>query len=157
LNGYATELFKKPTMDHIAIMKKEWGLIPKILNGQKTIESRWYKTKIAPWDKIHKGDLIYFKDSGSPVTARAKVTTVAQYTINDNDEALEIMIKNAEADLGTRTIPSSVKDYIMNKNYAIFVSFDSVEPIKPFDINKEGFGMQCAWISVENIESVKVL
>jgi len=141
-------------MDHVAIMKKEWGLIPKILSGQKTVESRWYKTKTAPWDKIHKGDTIYFKDSGAPVTVKARVTNISQYNINDNDEALEITSKYAQADLGTKTIPSSVKDYITNKNYAIFVSFDSVEAVKPFDINKEGFGTQCAWISVENIKDI---
>lgn len=28
-------------MIHIAIMKKEWGFIDKILTGQKIIESRW--------------------------------------------------------------------------------------------------------------------
>ena len=54
-------------MDHVAIMNKSWGLIPKILSGSKTIESRWYKTKRTPWDKIAKGDTVYFKNSGEQV------------------------------------------------------------------------------------------
>lgn len=40
-------------MHHLAILKKSWPLIPKILNKQKTIESRWYKVKCAPWNKIN--------------------------------------------------------------------------------------------------------
>lgn len=31
-------------MEHVAIMRKSWGLTDKILSGQKKIESRWYKT-----------------------------------------------------------------------------------------------------------------
>lgn len=30
-------------MEHVAIMKKSWGLTRKILSGEKTIESRWYR------------------------------------------------------------------------------------------------------------------
>ena len=39
-------------MEHVAIMKKSWGFIEKILGGQKTIESRWYSLKSKPWDNI---------------------------------------------------------------------------------------------------------
>ncbi len=43
-------------MDHVAIMKKAWKLIPKILDGQKKVESRWGVNKCAPWGKIKVGD-----------------------------------------------------------------------------------------------------
>jgi len=42
-------------MQYIAIMKKSWGLLPKILTGEKKIESRWYNNRYSPWDKIKKG------------------------------------------------------------------------------------------------------
>lgn len=51
-------------MHHIAIMNGPWNLIPKILSGEKTIESRWYRTRRAPWGGIRAGDTVYFKDSG---------------------------------------------------------------------------------------------
>ncbi len=69
-------------MYHVAIMKKSWGLIPKILSGEKTIESRWYKTKRTPWDKVKPGDTVYFKNSGEPVTAKAQVSKVLQFQIH---------------------------------------------------------------------------
>jgi len=142
-------------MDHIAIMKKSWRLIPKILKAEKTIESRWYKSKIAPWDKIKIGDSIYFKDSGEPVTVKAKVVKVEQYEILNNNHDLEIMKKYAEKDLGTNNITSKIRKYIFNKKYAIFIFFDSVQKIKPFYIDKSGFGTMCAWISIENIDRIK--
>lgn len=137
-------------MDHIAIMKKEWGLLPKILSGVKTVEARWYKSKIAPWDKVKAGDTIYFKNSGGPVSVKASVTSVNQYEINNNQEALKIMRQYALDDLGTSEIPKSVINYITNKKYAIFVRFDRVENITPFEVDKTGFGLQCAWMCVEN-------
>ncbi|MCX6784129.1 MAG: hypothetical protein NT141_03655 [candidate division WWE3 bacterium] len=140
-------------MDHIAIMKKEWGLLPKILSGVKTVEARWYKSKIAPWGKIKAGDTIYFKDSGGPVSVKAAVTNVTQYEITSNQQALEIMSQYAIDDLGTSEIPESVKNYITEKKYAIFVRFDRVEKITPFEVDKTGFGLQCVWMRVENIKN----
>ena len=35
-------------MQHVAIMKKSWGLTDKILSGQKKIESRWYLSSFCP-------------------------------------------------------------------------------------------------------------
>lgn len=142
-------------MDHIAIMKKSWALIPKILDGTKIAESRWYKSKIVPWDRIQAGDNIYFKDSGEPVTVKARVINVLQYKISNNNQALEIMNKYAEKDLGFKTIPLSIQNYILNKNYAIFIFFDSVEKIKPFYINKTGFGVMAAWITINDIAKIK--
>jgi len=54
-------------MNHIAIMRKSWGLAEKILTGEKTIESRWYETRRAPWGKIKKGDIVYLKLFNSPI------------------------------------------------------------------------------------------
>ncbi len=144
-----------PKRDHVAIMKKSWGLIPKILDGTKVCESLWYKSKITPWDRIHPGDNLYFKDSGEPVTVKTKVTEILQYEIKDNDHALKIMKKHAKKDLCLETIPEEIKNYIRNKNYAIFVFFDAVEKIEPFAIDKTGFGLMSAWITVNDVSKVK--
>lgn len=143
-------------MDHVAIMQKSWGLIPKILSGEKTIESRWYKTKRTPWDKIKKGDTVYFKNSGEPVSIKAKVTEINQFEIENNKEAFEIMSRFKRQDLGTNSISQEIKNYISDKNYAIFVWFDKVQKIKPFNIDKSGFGAMSAWINVRSINQVKL-
>lgn len=143
-------------MEHVAIMKKEWGLTQKVIDGTKTVESRWYKSKIAPWNKIKTGDFIFFKDSGSPVVVKATVTEVEQYDVMNNQQALNIMTKHALADLGTADIPESVKNYITNKRYAIFIHFNNVEKIVPYDINKKGYGIQCAWMVVDLVDNIKV-
>lgn len=63
-------------MNHIAIMKKSWGLLPKILSGEKKIESRWYLNKNALWGKIKKGDTVYFKNSKDDGIKRSKISNL---------------------------------------------------------------------------------
>lgn len=142
-------------MNHVVIMKKEWGLLPLILSGKKTVEDRWYKSKIAPWDRVKAGDTLYFKDSGSPVTVKAKVTQVGQYKVASNEQASALLQKYALTDLGSTVVPDSVKNYAANKKYAIFVHFRNARKITPFYIDKTGYGLQCAWMCAGDVNKLK--
>lgn len=142
-------------MDHLVILKKSWGLLSKIESGEKTIESRWYKNKIPPIGKVGKGDTLYFKNSGEPVVLRAKVTKVEEFTIKDNQSAIELLMSRIDKVLNSKDISDDVMNYILNKKYALFVSFSEVEHTEPFNINKSGYGMQSAWITCRNIHSIK--
>ncbi len=87
---------------------------------------------------------------------KSRVAKVEQFEVGDDGEALEIMNRFKHQDLGSSEIPHDVLDYITGKKYAMFVQFDSVEKIKPFAINKAGFGAMCSWITVNDVESIKV-
>ena len=50
---------------HLAILAKGWSEL--ILNGKKTIESRFSQNRCAPFGKVNKGDIVYLKESGGPV------------------------------------------------------------------------------------------
>jgi hypothetical protein len=133
-------------------MKKEWCLIPKIISRKKTIESRWYKSKFAPWNRIQKGDTVYFKNSGDPVTAYAKVSKVLQFENLNKKEFTNIL-----NDYGDKILPISrkYKDY-KNKKYCILIFLENPNLlIKTFNINKKGFGSASAWMIAGNIESIK--
>jgi ASC-1-like (ASCH) protein len=142
-------------MQHLAVMRKSWGLVEKILAGEKTIESRWYKLKHSPWDKIKSGDIIYFKNSGEPVTVRARVARVLQFAGLTSEKIEQILAKYGRADLGTRDIMPEIKQHVSGKNYGILVFFDRVKKIKPFEIDKSGYGMMSAWITTESINKLK--
>ncbi len=42
-----------------------------------------------------------------------------------------------------------------NKKYAMFIYLKQVESIRPFEIDKAGFGAMSAWVTIENIETIK--
>ena len=141
-------------MDHVAIMNKKLGLIDHILSGQKTIETRWYKNKSAPYDKITSGDTIYFKNSGGPVCASAKVCRVEQFS-NLNIKLVQKIVDQYGAkgliDIQNKNVASWAQD----KRYAILIWLKDTKNLEPFLINKKGFGFGCAWITINNIDTIR--
>ena len=139
-------------MDHVAIMSKKLGLIDRILGGKKKIETRWYKNKVAPYNKIFKNDVIYFKDSGGQIRAKAEVLKVLQFENLDKNKIKEIINKYGdEIDIGNKNDIS----WAFGKNFAILIWLKDVEKINPFEIDKTGFGTGCAWLIVENIDIIR--
>ncbi|MBN2100454.1 ASCH domain-containing protein [Candidatus Dojkabacteria bacterium] len=136
-------------------MKKSWGLTQKILKGEKTIETRWYRRRARPWDCVSKGDTVYFKDSGESVSVKAVVADVEQYEDLDEEKISGLLERYGERDLGTTHISDEIKDYVRHKRYLVVIHLKSVRKVKPFDIDKKGFGMMSAWLCVGDIDSVK--
>jgi ASC-1-like (ASCH) protein len=122
-------------MDHLAIMNPQWKLIPKILSGQKTIESRWYMMKIAPRNKIHAGDKVYFKDAGKMVSACARVAHVLQYDQYTDEQLHEILTSYADA-ISFHSPLDQVYLWARPKKYCILVFLKQAKSIRPFAINK---------------------
>jgi hypothetical protein len=137
-------------MDHVAIMDKKLGLIEGIVDGRKRIESRWYANRIAPWGKIKKDDVVYFKYSGKPISAKAIVEKVIE--IEGLDESIFQDIVKKYGDL-IMLNDREYSEYYHRKRYVILIFLMDAEYIsKPFDINKDGYGSGCAWMCVEKIE-----
>lgn len=135
--------------DHVAIMRKSWKMIPKILSGQKTIESRWYMTRRPPWDMISVGDRVYFKNSGESVIAWAKVCKVMQFELKDILDAQRIAKKYGKRICLADPDP---KDWDATPKYCILVFLKDAKSIKkPFNIDKSGYGMGAAWMVVKSI------
>jgi len=143
-------------MDHVAIMKKSWGLTQKILSGQKKIESRWYKSKCSPWGKIRKGDIVYFKNSGEPVSIKTEVEKVLFFSDLNPEKVNQILDKYGNDDGIEKDKIKEFFELFKNKNYCLLVFLKNPEKIEPFEIDKTGFGMMSAWLSVENIDRIKV-
>jgi ASC-1-like (ASCH) protein len=140
-------------MHHIAILDKKRKLLQRIISGEKTIESRWYKTKRMPWHAIAKGDTIYFKDCGKPVTAKAKVKDVLFFDNLSREKVLSIIQKYGRA-IGFRSLEYT--DYYIGKNYCILMFLECVQEIKPFNIDKTGFGNACAWMTLKDVNKIKI-
>jgi len=139
-------------MDHVAILKKEWKLIDKILAGTKTIESRWYKSKSTPWNRIKAGEKVYFKNSGEPVSVKAEVAKVLQFDLK-NSKVKDILEKHGKA-ICIDDIPSS-RSRLKDKKYCVLVFLKNVQKIMPFNIDKTGFGLMAAWLTVDDIGKIK--
>lgn len=142
-------------MEHLAIMKKEWKMIEKILDGRKEIESRWYSTRRKPWNCIKKGETIYFKNSGGLVNLKARVDKVLQFEDLTPEKIKRVLNRySKEIGLEDSQINGFFKN-IENKKYCILVFLKNPIKVKPFQINKKGFGMMSAWITVKSVSEIK--
>lgn len=140
-------------MHHVAIMKKSWGLIPKILNGEKTIESRWYQTRRAPWDKIKTGNIVFFKNSGEPVTIQANVSKILQFEIRTLSDARNIVKKYGRE---ICLVNKNPKTWNRLPKYCVLIWLANPQSVKkPFNIDKRGFGISTAWLVVNDIYKIK--
>lgn len=139
-------------------MRKSWGLTQKILSGEKTIESRWYMNRYKPWGNISRGDTVYFKDSGEPVKMKATVDKVVQFEGLTPSKVKVILDKYAQADgLGVdRGNVDAYFELFKNKRYCLLVFLKDPREIKPFEIDKSGFGTMAAWITVDSLNEIKL-
>lgn len=148
-------------MDHIAILRKARiskgdNLLGSMLDGSKTIESRWYVNKIDPWNKIKAGDKVYLKESGCPVTAVCDVTKVLHFENLDPST-----IKNIITEYGKGIAPTTTQNELTawaktlsNKRYCILIFVKNAIRINPIEIDKKGYGISSAWMCVGNIKNV---
>ena len=143
-------------MHHVAIMKKSWGLTQKILSGEKKIESRWYTSRVAPWDRIKPGDMVYFKDSGESVSLKAQVHNVLQFSDLTPQKVQDILSQYGKDDGIDSADISKFFEIFQNKQYCILIFLKNPEVVQPFQINKKGFGAMSAWITIEDIREIQL-
>lgn len=142
-------------MEHLAIMRKSWGLTDKILDGRKKIESRWYKVKYRPWDEIKEGEIVYFKDSGEPVRIKAEASKIMQFADLTPNRVKQILDEYGKDDgIEEEKIPEFFERF-KDKKYCILIFLKNSQEIKPFEIDKTGFGAMSAWITVDDISKIK--
>ena len=142
-------------MEHLAIMRKSWGLTDKILNGQKKIESRWYSVKCKPWDNIKKGEIVYFKDSGGPVRIKAVVNKVMQFAGLTPKKVRGILDRYGRDDGIEKKRAPEFFERFKDKKYCILIFLKNPQEIKSFEIDKTGFGVMSAWIAIDDIAKIK--
>ncbi len=143
-------------MDHIALMKKQWKFLEKIISREKTIESRWYKNKSAPWNNIKAGDAVYFKNSGEAVSVKAEAAKIICFSELTHKKIKHILdIYGKEIGIEKKDMPKFLKMF-EDKKYCILIFLKNPKKIRPFEINKTGFGNMAAWITVSAINKIKV-
>lgn len=112
-------------MEHIAILRQPF--FDMVLNGEKTIESRWSKNKIAPYNKVTKGDVLLLKETSKDVTATALVKDVMFYELTPQ------IADNIKLQYGNEIGIDKFDDWgkYRNKRYLTLIWLENVHRIKP--------------------------
>ena len=138
-------------MYHVAVMKKSLGFIPAILFGTKTIESRWYVSRRAPWGKVTVGDVIYFKNVGELVSLKACVGRVEQYDLRPGDAQRILEKYGTRIGFSQKQIAELSREY-KTKKYCVLIFLEEVGTVPAFNIEKKGLGAMSAWMTMTKEE-----
>lgn len=104
-----------------------------MLNGEKTIESRFSRNKILPYNQISKDDIVIVKKSGGNVLAYFTIKKVLFYDLS-KVSIDEIKSKYNKQLCAQENFWIAKKD----SNYATLIFIDKVKELTPFHIDKRG-------------------
>ncbi len=129
---------------HLVILRKEY--LEAILEGRKTIESRFTAKRRAYWNKILYGDRLFIKQSSGPVCATAEVSKVRYYEELTADKIERLKDQYNQQILGADDYWQSKKDC----RYGVLVWLSEVKTIRPVLINKRDWR---AWVILSKKEN----
>jgi ASC-1-like (ASCH) protein len=117
---------------HLAVFTEPFLTL--VCNGEKKIESRFSQSKIAPFEKISKGDIVLMKESGGCVKAVFVVGEVKFYTYLN-----ESRLKEIQANYGKFICSQYDSEFWESRakaNFATLIEIKQFKKLKPFYTKK---------------------
>ena len=133
---------------HLVILKKPY--LEVILDGGKTIESRFTKTKRPYFGRVLPGDKLFLKESSGPVCATAKVATVKNFKNLTPKKIIAIKQQYNRYIRGSDEYWRSKANY----KFGVLVWLKDVELIEPVRIRKKDWR---AWVVLTDKENFGLL
>ncbi len=127
---------------HLAIFTEPF--LSSLLNGQKTIESRFSLNKIPPFQKVSAGDIVYVKKSGGEVVAFFFVGTVNYYN-NLGSQQLKDLKKKFSKGICSHLVENFWENKHSAKYISLFEVFD-ITKISPIKVEKRD---RTAWSTIK--------
>ena len=133
---------------HLAILKRPY--LEAILNGSKTVESRFTRTRRYAFGRVWPGDKIFLKESSGPVCAVAAVSAVKNF--EDLTPKRITQLKQRY----NRYIRGSDKYWQSKANckFGFLVWLEDIESIEPVRIGKKDWR---AWVILTEQENFGLL
>lgn len=126
---------------HLAIFVEPYLRL--ILEGVKTLESRFSKNRCPPYGRVHTGDYLLLKRSGGPVLGLCRVACVWSYQL-DPERCREIRATFAE---GLCAREESFWAAREGAAFATIMELTDVRPLDPFTCEKRD---RRGWVVVDD-------
>ena len=133
---------------HLVILKRPY--LDAIVSGRKQIESRFWKTRRAPFGMVDVGDTLFLKASSGPVCATAKVGAVKRFEELDAVRLSEIKRRYNNEIGGSEQYWASKR----HCRYGLLVWLKDVRAIPPMRIDKKDWR---AWVVLTEREDFGLL
>lgn len=131
-------------IEHLVVVKREY--MEAILRGEKKIECRLLSWRCVPYDRVQRGDKLFFKLVSGPVRAVAKVACVRKWDNLTGKDVMELRRRYNQKILGT-------EDYWRRKaraKFAVLIWLTNVKEIASRFIKKRD---RNAWVILSKEKS----
>lgn len=113
-----------------------------MLNGTKTIESRFSKNKVMPYNRINKDDIVIVKSSGGGVVAYFTIKEVLFFDLEE--VSISYIKEKYKKELCVDDIFCDLKK---DSKYATLIFIKDIFKVETFKINKKGMN---TWLIQNN-------
>jgi ASC-1-like (ASCH) protein len=139
LNGIF-ETNGKRTQLHLAIFVEPY--LTFILEGKKTVESRFSSVRCAPYDKVRTGDVILLKKAGGPVSGICRVDSAWFYEVDRSS------LKEIRREFAAQICPADSDFWSAReeKSFATLISLADVKRLPEFAVGKRD---RRGWVTIE--------
>lgn len=133
---------------HLAVLREPY--LRFILEGKKTIETRFAKRPCPPFERVSKGDVVMLKRSPGPVVGVCVVETVSFYRL---DPASLALIKSK---FGPAICPADASFWEERKEASIatLMLINQVARVPPFKVEKRD---RRGWVVIKGTEQPSLL
>ena len=135
---------------HLAILSP--GLIELILDGSKTIESRFSKVRCAPFGKVNEGDVVFMKESSGLVKGAFRVGKVETFENLTTGQICDLFYKEYREQIFTSAVSAEMRQppekWLTAKHATLIHIAETLEYHTPFSIDKTD---RRAWIVYDHI------
>ena len=132
---------------HLAILAPGWTDL--ILDGSKTIESRFTKVRCAPFGKVHEDDVVYLKESGGLVKGMFTVAKVETFENLTDAQICDLFYKEYREQIFSELSASMQRPpekWLTAKHATLIHIADPIAFEEPFPYKQKG---RSAWLVLD--------
>jgi ASC-1-like (ASCH) protein len=122
---------------HLAILNQPY--LDRILEGKKTIESRFTLNRVAPYKIVHPGDILFLKESAGDIKGIITVKAVDYFGDMVPGEAENLILLNQVA----LTVDETFIKKKANSRYATLIHIGEIIMVEPVQVTKRD---RRAWV-----------
>lgn len=119
----------RPERAHLAVMHEPY--LSYVLEGRKRVESRFSRTRVAPYGQVRAGDLLLLKGLAGPISGLAEVVHADSYAL---DPTIWTELQNRFAT--ALCADDAFWQERRQARFATLMSLGSVTPIDPVAVDK---------------------
>jgi hypothetical protein len=141
-------------MDHVVYLDSKANELDLLLDGKKTMIVRGATGRKMPHGRVNAGDVLYFINNNAEgvIQAMAQVKSVIHSEKMTEEESTQLIDRH-QAKL--QLTPKQVERWA-GKRYLVLVEVSDIKEVRPFKIDKSGYGNMDDWLLVEDIETVRI-